>query len=164
VDKIGKIDSILIFNNGEIGLKIDIQNDGKSLCLEEMYSGTDGSIQRTISHKHIRENEFEFVVLDAGGRIAQKGIKIVFQERTIKESYTYYESAEYKTDYKYDENNKLTNQKRIREKDELIYDISYIYLEFDKLNNWTKRIVCHRNENGEITFNYIEISKYKYYK
>lgn len=164
INENGKIDSIKIFNNDEIGLIIKFENDGKSICKEIMYSGTDESIQRTTTYKHIQDKQFEFIVLDAGKREAQKGIIIVHNDKTIKESYKYYESTLYNTDFKYDKNDRLVHQIRIREKDELIYNISYRYLKSDEFDNWTKRIIIHKNENNEIKFNNIEVCEYKYYK
>jgi len=164
IDKNGKIESIQIFNEDEIGLIIKFENDGKSICTEIMYSGEDGSIQRTTSYTHIKDDQFEFIVLDAGKREAQKGISVVHQDKTIKESYNYYESILYNTDFKYDNNDRLVHQLRIREKNELIYNISYKYLESDGFNNWTKRIIIHRNENDAVTFNSIEVCEYKYYE
>ncbi len=63
IDKNGKIESIQIFNEDEIGLIIKFENDRKSICTEIMYSGEDGNIQRTTSYKHIKkDNQFEFIV------------------------------------------------------------------------------------------------------
>lgn len=160
----GKIDSIHHFHNGKLGLRTTFENDGISNCKETIYSSTDGSIQKTITYSHIHGDEFEFIVLDAGKRIAQKGIKIIENEMTQNESYLYYGETKYRTDYKYDSKERLIHQIRIMEESDLIYDISYNYFKSDDSENWTERLIKHRNEQNLITFSNFENRQIKYYE
>lgn len=159
----GRIDSIYYYHHGELGLRTIFEIEENLKSKEIVYSHSDGSIQKTITHTHKQGNEFEFVTLDAGNRIAEKGVKFIENDLVLKEQYDYYGTTKYKTDFKYDDENRLLLQIRIRENTDLIYDISYKYLAFDKNGNWTQRLIMHKNEEGAITFSSFEISKYEYY-
>jgi len=164
INKNGRIDSVYTYHKGELGLRTIFENDGKSSCKETIYSNSDGSIQRIITYSYQQENIFEFIVFDAGNRISQKGIKIVENDMTQKESYEYYGETKYTTEYKYDSEGRLLHQIRIKDEIDLIYNINYEYIVLDKSGNWEKRLISHKNEQNKTIFSNFELSEIKYYE
>jgi hypothetical protein len=66
------------------------------------------------------------------------------------------------TDFIYDKNGNLIRQKNTNDKNEIESDIKYEYLEFDKYNNWTKRLE-YNTQNDSSTPDKITIRTYEYY-
>ena len=145
-DKEGKYQEINYYDSymDLIGKQLPTREKGK--VSEEIYYDEYGELQNKTMIKHISKNEIDFESFNSDGEKTVHGKYIQEGGKIMKQSYTFImqdndEDETYTISFEYDKEGNLIYQKQTNKKGEIVSYVKFEYLDFDKKNNWTKRLM-----------------------
>lgn len=134
----------LFYSNGDLILK-SIPKFENGLMVEESKYDSNGRLTTKTVYKHISDSEIELTSYNENGEITSKGKSYLKDDKFSTGTYTVYDNKnvenEIKSKYEYDINGNITIRESINSKGAGSFYEKYEYLEFDKQNNWTKKLV-----------------------
>jgi YD repeat-containing protein len=165
-EKTGKYTSMeFIFNDNTLLEKMVPERKGESI-VEYRYD-SEGKVIGRSEIENISEEEFAFISYDEKGKKISEGSTFFKNHAVVKQELEIFNPSGEVRDkvivtFKYDDDGNLVSHKQTNGNGDVPYHYRYKYLEFDKYNNWIKRLDYSHEGKGNIPER-MAVRSYEYY-